>query len=166
MPGYTQLIRGMKVRRDVMKKAMTEDFSNATDLADYLVKKGMPFRKAHAVSGQAVHDCIEKGIYLEDMSLEDFQKLSPLFGADIKEAISPETCVKNRNSLGGTSYKQVELQLHAAHDLLAAEEKLSDKAAGQQIQVNENNPDWPVDKERNEYPVNVGKGIYRVLVLV
>ena len=56
------------------------------------------------------------------MSLEDFQKLSPLFGADIKEAISPETCVKNRNSLGGTSYKQVELQLHAAKDLLAAEE--------------------------------------------
>ena len=132
---YAQLIRGMKVRKDVMKKAVTEDFSNATDLADYLVKKGMPFRKAHAVSGQAVHDCIEKGIYLEDMSLEDFQKLSPLFGADIKEAISPETCVKNRNSLGGTSYKQVELQLHAAKDLLAAEEKVSDKAADKQIQV-------------------------------
>ena len=132
---YAQLIRGMKVRKDVMKKAVTEDFSNATDLADYLVKKGMPFRKAHAVSGQAVHDCIEKGIYLEDMSFEDFQKLSPLFGADIKEAISPETCVKNRNSLGGTSYKQVELQLHAAKDLLAAEEKVSDKAADQQIQV-------------------------------
>ena len=132
---YAQLIRGMKVRKDVMKKAVTEDFSNATDLADYLVKKGMPFRKAHAVSGQAVHDCIEKGIYLEDMSLEDFQKLSPLFGADIKEAISPETCVKNRNSLGGTSYKQVELQLSAAKDLLAAEEKVSDKAADKQIQV-------------------------------
>ena len=95
----------------------------------------MPFRKAHAVSGQAVHGCIEKGIYLEDMSLEDFQKLSPLFGADIKEAISPETCVKNRNSLGGTSYKQVELQLSAAKDLLAAEEKVSDKAADKQIQV-------------------------------
>ena len=132
---YAQLIRGMKVRKEVMKKAVTEDFSNATDLADYLVKKGMPFRKAHAVSGQAVHDCIEKGIYLEDMSLEDFQKLSPLFGADIKEAISPETCVKNRNSLGGTSYKQVELQLSAAKDLLAAEEKVSDKAADKQIQV-------------------------------
>ena len=132
---YAQLIRGMKVRKEVMKKAVTEDFSNATDLADYLVKKGMPFRKAHAVSGQAVHDCIEKGIYLEDMSLENFQKLSPLFGTDIKEAISPETCVKNRNSLGGTSYKQVELQLHAAKDLLAAEEKVSDKAADKQIQV-------------------------------
>ena len=132
---YAQLIRGMKVRKDVMKKAVTEDFSNATDLADYLVKKGMPFRKAHAVSGQAVHDCIEKGIYLEDMSLEDFQKLSPLFGEDIKEAIRPETCVKNRNSLGGTSYQQVELQLKAAKDLLSAEENVSDKAAGRQIQV-------------------------------
>jgi len=110
---YAQIIRGMKVREEVMKRAVTEDFSNATDLADYLVKKGMPFREAHAVSGQAVHDCIEKGIYLKDMSLEDFQKLSPLFGPDIKEAIAPETCVKNRNSFGGTSYAQVALQLPA-----------------------------------------------------
>ena len=95
----------------------------------------MPFRKAHAVSGQAVHDCIEKGIYLEDMSLEDFKKLSPLFGEDIKEAISPETCVKNRNSFGGTSYRQVELQLKAARELLAAEQEVSDQAAKQQVQV-------------------------------
>ena len=118
---YAQLIRGMKVNKDVMKRAVTEDFSNATDLADYLVKKGMPFRKAHAVSGQAVHDCIARGIYLEDMSMEDFQKLSLLFGADIKDAIRPETCVKNRNSLGGTSYDQVAYQLDLAKKRLADE---------------------------------------------
>ncbi|MDD7055213.1 MAG: argininosuccinate lyase [Selenomonadaceae bacterium] len=132
---YAQIIRGMKVREEVMKRAVTEDFSNATDLADYLVKKGMPFREAHAVSGQAVHDCIEKGIYLEDMSLEDFQKLSPLFGPDIKEAIAPETCVKNRNSFGGTSYAQVALQLQAAQELLASEQKAHDAVAAKQVQV-------------------------------
>ena len=124
---YAQLIRGMKVRKDVMKRAVTEDFSNATDLADYLVKKGMPFRKAHAVSGTAVHTCIEKGIYLEDMSLKDFRKLSPLFEADIKEAIRPENCVKNRNSLGGTSYEQVKRQLDAAKACMQSEAKTISK---------------------------------------
>ncbi len=130
---YAQLIRGMKVREEVTKRAVAEDFSNATDLADYLVKKGMPFRQAHAVSGKAVHDCIEKGIWLEDMSLEDFRKLSPLFGDDIKEAIRPETCVRNRNSLGGTSYEQVRLQLASAKQLLEAEEKYCTEAAVRQL---------------------------------
>ena len=130
---YAQLIRGMKVRREVMKKAVTEDFSNATDLADYLVKKGMPFRKAHAVAGQAVHQCIEQGKYLEDMSLKEFQALSPLFASDIKEAIRPETCVKNRNSYGGTSYEQVDLQLKAAKELLASEKGIAEAAREKQI---------------------------------
>ena len=130
---YAQLIRGMKVRREVMKKAVTEDFSNATDLADYLVKKGMPFRKAHAVAGQAVHQCIEQGKYLEDMSLKEFQALSPLFASDIKEAIRPETCVKNRNSYGGTSYEQVSLQLKAAKELLASEKGMAETAREKQI---------------------------------
>ena len=130
---YAQLVRGMKVRKDVMKRAVTEDFSNATDLADYLVKKGMPFRQAHAVSGTAVHDCIARGKYLEDMTLAEFQQLSPLFEADIKEAIRPETCVRNRNSLGGTSYRQVELQLTAAKELLSAEQKIQSKAESLQV---------------------------------
>lgn len=130
---YAQLIRGMKVRKDVMKRAVTEDFSNATDLADYLVKKGMPFRQAHAVSGTAVHDCIAKGKYLEDMTITEFQQLSPLFEDDIKEAIRPETCVRNRNSLGGTSYRQVEIQLTAAKELLSAEQKIQSKAESLQV---------------------------------
>ncbi len=132
---YAQLLRGMKVNQEVMKRAVTEDFSNATDLADYLVKKGMPFRQAHAVSGKAVHYCIEQKKWLEDMTMEEFQSLSPLFGADIKEAILPETCVKNRNSFGGTSYRQVDLQLQAARELLAAEAKLADGAASRQVIV-------------------------------
>ena len=130
---YAQLIRGNKVLPEVMKKAVTEDFCNATDLADYLVKKGMPFRKAHAVAGQAVHQCIEQGKYLEDMSLKEFQALSPLFASDIKEAIRPETCVKNRNSYGGTSYEQVSLQLKAAKELLASEKGMAEAAREKQI---------------------------------
>ena len=130
---YAQLIRGMKVKKDVMRRAVAEDFSNATDLADYLVKKGMPFRQAHAVSGQAVHDCLAKGCYLQDMSLEEYKKLSELFEEDIYEAISPETCVANRNSLGGTSYAQAARQLAAAEELLATERKLQEELAQKQI---------------------------------
>ena len=119
---YAQLIRGMKVRADVMRHAVEADFSNATDLADYLVRKGMPFRQAHSVSGQAVALCIERGIWLADLPLADYQKLSALFAKDVYEAIRPETCVAYRNSYGGTSYEQVEMQLAAARDLMAEEQ--------------------------------------------
>ena len=118
---YAQLIRGMKVRADVMRHSVEADFSNATDLADYLVRKGMPFRQAHSVSGQAVALCIERGIWLADLPLADYQKLSALFTEDVYEAIRPETCVAYRNSYGGTSYEQVEMQLAAARDLMAEE---------------------------------------------
>ena len=129
---YARILRGMKVRKDVMHRAVAEDFSNATDLADYLVKKGMPFRHAHAVSGKAVHYCIEQGKWLADMSMDEFKKLSELFEDDIYEAISPETCVKNRNSYGGTSYQQVEMQLGLADELMKNEQKfISEKDAKQ-----------------------------------
>lgn len=121
---YAQLIRGMKVRADVMRHAVTADFSNATDLADYLVRKGMPFRQAHSVSGQAVALCIERGIWLADLPFADYQKLSALFAEDIYAAIRPETCVAYRNSYGGTSYKQVEMQVEAARDLMAEEARI------------------------------------------
>ncbi|MBR1859279.1 MAG: argininosuccinate lyase, partial [Selenomonadaceae bacterium] len=111
---YAQIIDGLKIKEDNMLRAVEEDFSNATDLADYLVKKNLPFREAHAVSGKIVHDCIARNIYLKDLTLDDFKKYSDLFDEDVKEAIKPETCVKNRNSFGGTSYKQVEMQIEAA----------------------------------------------------
>ena len=121
---YAQLIRGMKVRADVMRHAVEADFSNATDLADYLVQKGMPFRQAHTVAGQSVAQCIARGIWLRDMSLADYQKLSPLFDEDVYEVIRPETCVACRNSYGGTSYEQVESQLNAAEALMAEEHRI------------------------------------------
>ena len=121
---YAQLIRGMRLREDVMRHAVEADYSNATDLADYLVRKGLPFRKAHAVAGQAVALCIARGIYLADLPIADYQQLSPLFAEDIYDAISPETCVSCRNSYGGTSYEQAEMQLEAAKNLMTEEERM------------------------------------------
>ena len=121
---YAQLIRGMKLREDVMRHAVEADYSNATDLADYLVRKGLPFRKAHAVAGQAVAQCTARGIYLADLPIADYQQLSPLFAEDIYDAISPETCVSCRNSYGGTSYEQAEMQLEAAKNLMTEEERM------------------------------------------
>ena len=109
-----QIVNGMKINAVNMRRAVEEDFSNATDLADYLVKKNLPFRQAHEVSGKLVHYCIERGVYLKDLTLDDFKKFSPLFDSDIHDAIKPETCVANRNSQGGTSYQQVANQICAA----------------------------------------------------
>ena len=121
---YAQLIRGMKLREDIMRHAVEADYSNATDLADYLVRKGLPFRKAHAVAGQAVAQCISRGIYLADLPIADYQQLSPLFAEDIYDAIRPETCVACRNSYGGTSYEQAEMQLEAAKNLMTEEKRI------------------------------------------
>lgn len=121
---YAQLIRGMKLREDVMRHAVEADYSNATDLADYLVRKGLPFRKAHAIAGQAVAQCIARGIYFAELPIADYQQLSPLFAEDIYDAISPETCVSCRNSYGGTSYEQAEMQLEAAKNLMTEEERM------------------------------------------
>ena len=132
---YARILRGMKVRPEVMRKAVAEDFSNATDLADYLVKKGMPFRQAHAVSGKAVHHCIEESKWLSDMSMTEFKELSNLFEEDIYDAISPETCVKNRNSYGGTSYSQVEMQLQQAHGIMDLENADVEDKINKQVTV-------------------------------
>ena len=111
-----QIVNGMKLRKENMRRAVEEDFSNATDLADYLVKKNLPFRQAHEVAGKLVHFCIERGVYLKDLTLDDFKKFSPLFAADIHDAIKPETCVAARNSQGGTSFQQVAAQIASAKE--------------------------------------------------
>ncbi len=111
---FAQIVAGMKIKAENMRRAVEEDFSNATDLADYLVKKGVPFRQAHEISGRLVHHCIERGIYLKDLTLDEFKNFSDKFDADIHEAIKPETCVNNRNSFGGTSTEQVKMQIAEA----------------------------------------------------
>ncbi len=94
-----------------MKKAAQGGFINATDLADYLVKKGMPFRSAYKISGQLVAKCIKEGFVLETLPLEEYKKFSELIENDVFEAVDLETCVKKRISEGGTSVESVEKQI-------------------------------------------------------
>lgn len=114
----TPMIQTMQVKTDRMRQAVTQDFSNATDLADYLVRKDMPFRQAHEVVGRTVLYCIEHQKYLLDMSLAEFQSFSGVIGADVYEALAVETVVNARNVLGGTARNQVEAQIEVYRKLL------------------------------------------------
>ena len=133
---YERIIRGMKPRVDNMRRAVTEDFSNATDLADWLVKRGLPFREAHAVSGKAVAKCIAENKYLADMTIDELKELSPLFTEEIFAAITPETCVNNRNSLGGTSPDELNRQIGIAREILTRQEKTQKDLAERAILAN------------------------------
>ena len=105
-----------------MKDSARNGFTNATDAADYLVNHGVPFRDAHGIVGQLVLYCIEKNIALDDMSLEEFKQISPVFEADIYEAISMETCVKLRNTIGAPGQEAMKKVIAAEEAYLAEEE--------------------------------------------
>ncbi len=120
---YAAMLRGMKVNGEAMRQALKTDFSNATDMADYLVKKGLPFRQAHEVVGKCVAYCLSEQKTLADLTLQEFKEFSPLFADDIVEAISIETCVAARNSLGGTSPTQVGQTLSVAKSVLEKQQK-------------------------------------------
>lgn len=123
---YAGMISTMTVNGDHTRQVLECDFSNATDMADYLAKKGLPFRQAHAVVGNAVHYCIEHHKVLLDLSMEEFRSMSPLFEEDIKEALSIENCVKNRESYGGTGPKSVERQQTHAEKAIASMKETMD----------------------------------------
>lgn len=123
---YAGMISTMTVNGDHTRQVLESDFSNATDMADYLAKKGLPFRQAHAVVGNAVHYCIEHHKVLLDLSMEEFRSMSPLFEEDIKEALSIENCVKNRESYGGTGPKSVERQQTHAEKVIASMKETMD----------------------------------------
>ncbi len=112
------MLPGMKAKTDRMLKAASEGFINATDFADYLVTKGLPFRSAYKISGAMVAKCISEGRTLEDLSLEEYKKASPLIEADIYEAIDLRNCVQKRVSAGGTSVQSVEKQIDTVRDVL------------------------------------------------
>ncbi len=105
------MIETMRVIPDNMKRAAQEGFINATDLADYLVKKGMPFRTAYKISGTVVAECIKRRCVLEDVTLDEYKTYSELFDKDVYEEISLETCVAKRISVGGTSLSSIEKQI-------------------------------------------------------
>ena len=113
------MIRTMKARPERMRAAAGEGFINATDLADYLVDKGMAFRDAYKVSGKLVAYCINLGKTLETLTLAEYKEFSPLFGEDVFEAIRLENCVSRRTSEGGTSVGSVLKQIEAVRKILA-----------------------------------------------
>lgn len=123
---YAGMISTMTVNGEHTRAVLESDFSNATDMADYLAKKGLPFRQAHAVVGNAVHYCIEHHKVLLDLSMEEFKAMSPLFEEDIKEALSIENCVKNRESYGGTGPKSIERQQTHAEKAIASMKETMD----------------------------------------
>ena len=110
----SKVISTMKVRSDVMLSKVTSGFINATDLADYLVTKGVPFREAHGIVGASVRYCIDNGKKLDDLSVEEFNKFSPLITDDVYQFIDVRNCVERRSSFGGTSSASTDYQLMIA----------------------------------------------------
>lgn len=105
---FTGMLSTTKFNKDVMAKSAVKGFTNATDAADYLVKKGMPFRDAHSVIGQIVLYCIDKDIAIEDIKLDKLKEFSPLFDEDVYEEISLKTCVSKRLTIGAPGPKEME----------------------------------------------------------
>ncbi|WP_028392235.1 argininosuccinate lyase [Bacillus cihuensis] len=115
---FEGMISTMKVNSEVMEKATKNDFSNATELADYLAAKGIPFREAHEVVGKLVLSCVNQSCYLADLTLEQFKEASDLFNEDIYQALNPYEAVKRRNSAGGTGFEQVKLAIQKGRELV------------------------------------------------
>ena len=111
LPPFTGMMKTMTIRKDRMEAAALEGFTNATDLADYLVKKGLPFRETHAISGKLVHYCIENNTSLEKLPLETLKQFSEAFEEDVYDAISLKTCVEGRSLIGGPAPETVKRYL-------------------------------------------------------
>ena len=115
---FTGMIDTMAVNKDVMESSAKNGFTNATDAADYLVNHGVPFRDAHGIVGQLVLYCIDKNISLDDMSLEEYKAISPVFEEDIYDAISLQTCVEKRETIGAPSKASMEQVIAINEDYL------------------------------------------------
>ncbi|QED48926.1 argininosuccinate lyase [Cytobacillus dafuensis] len=115
---FAGMIQTMTVNKQHMEKATKTDFSNATELADYLSDKGIPFREAHEIVGKLVLDCVKKGCFLGDLPLEVYKEANPLFAEDIYVVLDPVTAVKRRNSAGGTGFKQVAAAIEKAKEAM------------------------------------------------
>jgi argininosuccinate lyase len=120
LTAFTPMIDTMKVLPKNMRAAAAKGFINATDCADYLVGKGMPFRTAYQITGELVAGCIEQGLTLETLPLEQYKEHSELFDESVYDAISLEHCVNGRNVLGGPAPKNVEMQANRILKLLGA----------------------------------------------
>ena len=104
---YSRMIPNIKINKEIMYNACNKGFLNATDLADYLTVKGVPFREAHLISGRLVAYALENNKELQDLSLTEFKKFNDLIEDDLFEFLKVESMIKRRNSFGGTSYENV-----------------------------------------------------------
>ena len=111
VPVFGSMISTMTVLPKNMQRAAAGGFINATDGADYLTRKGMPFREAYMIVGRLVNTCIKSGDTLDTLTLRDFQSVSSLFEADIYSALSLKTCVNGRNVMGGPAEEEVRRQI-------------------------------------------------------
>ena len=118
---FYSMFATISVNEEKILKSMRAGFLNATDVADYLAKHNVPFRQAHKIVGEIVSYCENKNIAIDDMSLDEFHNFSKVFGDDILSEITIENCVNKRNSFGGTSVKNVEMQIENAKKFLDVE---------------------------------------------
>jgi argininosuccinate lyase len=123
---YADMLKGMKINSQRMRQMLDDDFSNATDMADYLVRKGLPFREAHAVVGRAVRLAIETQRSLTELPLSELLALCPLFEEDILPALQIETCIEARNSEGGTASTQVRQALTNCRSIMQLQQTTID----------------------------------------
>lgn len=120
---FTDMLASMHFYKESMESSAKKGFTNATDAADYLVNHGVPFRDAHAVVGRLVLYCLEKNISLDQMSLEEYRTISPVFKEDIYEAISMDTCVEKRLTIGAPGQEAMKKVIEAAKAYMAGEER-------------------------------------------
>ena len=121
---FDGMLSTLNFREEVMEESAMKGFTNATDAADYLVSKGVPFRDAHGIIGQLVLYCIEKNSSIDRLSLEELKAISPVFEGDVYEAISLKTCVEKRLTVGAPGSEAMKKVIEINRDFL---KKLNDK---------------------------------------
>ena len=120
---YAELIQRLRIRRDVLSGTLGSGFLLATELADYLVNKGVPFREAHRSVGQVVRYCLERRMEWHDLSLADLKSVSPHFAKDVLAFLTLEGAIDRKAQIGGTARKQVTRQMNAWEARLARKSK-------------------------------------------
>jgi len=115
---FTEMLRTATFRTDRMRRSANDGFANATDCADYLVRKGLPFRDAHAVVGRLVAHCLEKKCAIDELSLEELRRFSDVFEQDVYDAISLASCVGARSLIGGPAPERVLIEVEAGEEWL------------------------------------------------
>ncbi len=124
---FEGMVRTMKFRRDIMERSAMQGFTNATDAADYLVGKGVPFRDAHSVVGRLVLYCIDRKCSIEDLSLEELKEISPVFEQDVYEAVSLKTCVEKRLTMGAPGPQAMDKVIAMHREYLAKDWQAEDE---------------------------------------